>query len=195
MKRYGFLFVIIAVILAAVAGGVAPALAQGGETWDPAICEGSEGVVFRTVDATTSDLPTTMGCTEDTELSWLIVEPWNRANNEMNPDRACLAMTWPEVVDATQQMSWTEGSIWRVSAELADNPLVVSCDDVQVKADLGLNPGEGQIELRSIRGTIMRAQELLAANGSSMSEYASEYPDHPITELFTLITLLGMGAS
>jgi len=182
-------------VLALVATGAPAVLAQDSESWDPSICEGTEGYVFRTVDGTTSSLDEESGCKPDEEQSWLIVEPWNRTTGVMNPDRACLAINWADVVSTANRMSWTEGSIWRVSAEMLENPLVVDCSDVQVRADLGLNPGEGQLELRQARGTILRANELLNAAGSSMSEYASTYPDDPISELFLLLTILNMGAS
>lgn len=190
MNKIKFFALIFAVVVAAVAGGAAPANAQDGG-WDAAICEGAEGYIFRTVDGTTSSLDAESGCEPDEDLAWLLVEPWNRSTN--NPDRACLAQEWSDVVDVATRIEWTEGSIWRVSAAMADNPLVVDCGEVENRADLGLNPGEGQIELRQINATIIRANELLQASGMSMATYASDYPDHPITQLFLLIVTLQMG--
>lgn len=196
---------LIVVIIVSISGTGAPAaLAQDPGDWNKAICDGAEGVVFRDVNGTTSDLPTQEGCAGDKDLGWLIVEPWERTAGEaadiMNPDRACFSESWNlagdsgSVVSAATRMNWNNGSVWRVPNSTASNPLVVNCADVSSNALLGLNPGEGQVELRQIKGTILRAEELLSAAGETMSSYATKYPDHPITQLFLLVELLKLGA-
>jgi hypothetical protein len=190
MKKNIFFFVVALALVVSAFAGVTPVAAAQVDTWDQAVCDGLEAVVWREVNATTSDMPSTEGCAADAALTWLVVEPWG--SNGLNPDRACLAADWNQAYTVAQAMSWTNGSAWRVSVDLADNPLVVACGEVDLDAKLGLNPGEGQIELRTIEATVARAAVLLARQDMTMVDYAEQYPDHPISELFQLLVGLGL---
>lgn len=181
------LFVLM-IMISSVSTGT-PVTAQGG--WDQEICDGNEAVVWRVVNGTTSTMPSEEGCDSDDDMGWLVVEPWGP--NGLNPDRACYASTWDEAYEVSQERDWVNGSAWRVKTDVAENPLVVLCTNVRNDSGLGLNPGEGQIELRTIDSTIARASILLSRHDMTMGDYAEEYPEHPISVLFGLFADLGLG--
>lgn len=172
----------LAALLLVLANGAPVAQAQD-NSWSLAVCEGDEGVVWREVNATTSDMPNTEGCS--TAHAWLVVEPWR--SGRMNPDRACYASTWQEAFNAAQRLQWRNGSAWMVTEEVGSDPLVVDCAAVKRDAELGLNPYEGQVELRLIAQTVARAAVLLGRHNMTMVDYATANPDRPISELFNLL--------
>ena len=186
MKTIQLLFVIVAIILIAAAGGVAPVFAQNPpdsddpqpgdpSVWSDRVCAGEAGVVFQSEDEEGDGVTLTAvnaeGCDPDKEMGWLVIEPWFGA--KLNPDRACLALSWDELQEFAELSGFQNGSAWRVTvSEIEGHAVVLPC--LNAKGDewqLGLNPYESQLDLRKLRGTLRLLDGLLAEAGMTRDEY------------------------
>jgi hypothetical protein len=160
--------------------------------WSDLVCRGAESVVWRADPgaATTDPMPTTDGCAVDPSMGWLITEPWNADPMEY-VDRSCLAATWDEGYELATKLNWRNGSAWHVPMTNANNPIVVPCSDVNGPAEMGLTPGENQMEFTRLDETVDRLLELLTQKNITLKTWMRKYSS-PIVERIRILLDLGV---
>ncbi len=153
------------------------------EAWTEAVCRGDAALVYQSPDETgdgvTVSLLDNWGCSEESAL--LLIEPWGSFSNA---DAACWVPNWEAAGEFAERLDLWNGSVWVVSDDLVDHPMVVDCADVTDGDSMGLNPNENQISPERTDWMQNHSVELLNANNMTLeADYCPTFGSEPLARL------------